>query len=66
MKSILESRQTVADASSESTSLLAFEVKPEMLDSPALKRLLDEVRCSELTGMPATAAYNREHNRHNR
>lgn len=35
-------------------------------DSAAIRRLLDEVRCEELTQSSAATAYNRQHNRHNR
>jgi|HubBroStandDraft_5_1064220.scaffolds.fasta_scaffold238707_2 hypothetical protein len=34
-------------------------------DSAALRRLMDEVRCEEMI-TSAAAAYNRQHNRHNR
>jgi hypothetical protein len=34
-------------------------------DSVALRRLMEEVRCEEMT-ISATAGYNRLHNRHNR
>jgi hypothetical protein len=35
-------------------------------DSAALRRLMEEVRCEELTSSSAAMAYNRQHNRHNR
>lgn len=35
-------------------------------DSAAIRRLMDEVRCEELTTSSAATAYNRQHNRHNR
>jgi hypothetical protein len=35
-------------------------------DSAALRRLMDEVRCEELTVSSAAMHYNRQHNRHNR
>jgi hypothetical protein len=34
-------------------------------DSAALRRLMEEVRCEEMI-TSAAAAYNRQHNRHNR
>jgi hypothetical protein len=34
-------------------------------DSAALRRLMEEVRCEEMN-ISAAAAYNRQHNRHNR
>jgi len=34
-------------------------------DSAALRRLMEEVRCEEMT-VSASAGYNRQHNRHNR
>ena len=34
-------------------------------DSVAVRRLMEEVRCEE-TAVPSPAAYNRQHNRHNR
>jgi len=43
-----------------------FEVRSEMLTSTAVCRLLDEVRCDELTGYSAMQRYDRDHNRHNR
>ena len=36
------------------------------IDSPALRRLMDEVRNEDMTGSPAATAYDRAHNRHNR
>ena len=35
-------------------------------DSAALRRLMEEVRCEDLNVPSAAAAYNRQHNRHNR
>jgi hypothetical protein len=34
--------------------------------SAALRRLMDEVRCEEMTDSLAAVGYNRAHNRHNR
>jgi hypothetical protein len=34
-------------------------------DSAAIRRLMEEVRCDEMI-TSASAAYNRQHNRHNR
>jgi len=34
-------------------------------DSAAVRRLLEEVRCEDMT-ISASAGYNRQHNRHNR
>lgn len=42
-----------------------LEVRPEMLMSAAVQRLLHEVRCEDVDPA-ATHAYNRTHNRHNR
>ena len=41
----------------------AIEVRPEMLQSPAVQRLLAEVHCEELC---VAGKYDRTHNRHNR
>jgi hypothetical protein len=35
-------------------------------DSAALRRLMEEVRCEDTDVSSAAAAYNRQHNRHNR
>ena len=35
-------------------------------DSAALRRLMEEVRCEDSNVSSASAAYNRQHNRHNR
>jgi hypothetical protein len=35
-------------------------------DSPAIRRLMDEVRCEDTNDSSATLGYNRAHNRHNR
>ena len=36
------------------------------LDSPAIRRLIDEVRCEDTSDSYAELGYNRAHNRHNR
>jgi hypothetical protein len=51
---------TLTTAMSESTIAAAPK------NSAAIRRLMEEVRCEELTGFSAATAYNREHNRHNR
>jgi len=48
-----------------STDSTGTSVSSVPRDSTAIKRLMEEVRCEEVT-VSSAAAYNRQHNRHNR
>ena len=52
-----------SDRSPTEASTMPVEVPLEQLESPALDRLIEEVRSREI-GAPS--AYNRVHHRHNR
>jgi hypothetical protein len=56
-KSPTNALPTLASASS------SISAQPQ--DSAAVRRLMEEVRCEEMI-TSAAAAYNRQHNRHNR
>ena len=56
----------IAVSDSPATGPDAFEVRAEIRSSAAVRRLLDEVRCDELTEYSAMQCYDRDHNRHNR
>lgn len=52
-------------AASSTSSNENSSVSTPSRDSAAIRRLMEEVRCKEMT-VSSPAAYNREHNRHNR
>jgi len=49
---------------SSMTSTTAASTDAQILDSPAIKRLIEEVRHEEVVA--SSRHYNRQHNRHNR
>ncbi len=44
----------------------SLQIRPELLTSPAVKRLLEEIRCDGLDERAVGTKYDRTHNRHNR
>ena len=64
MESVNLEHPAAGTASTEVPQYSSQAVLPR--DSAALRRLMEEVRYEDLNVSSAAAAYNRQHNRHNR
>lgn len=60
MSLVSEDQSRAANSSTSNAS-----TSNEQRESAAIKRLMEEVRCEDMTTSSPTA-YNRQHNRHNR
>ena len=59
-----EQRHMKKRAAGNSTEIK--EVSEDLATSPAIRRLLEEVRSGQADGIPIAGKYDRVHNRHNR
>jgi hypothetical protein len=63
MKTIWDDQSHTIASSKPSTDNPSIDTPVK--DSATIRRLMEEVRCEEMT-VSSPAAYNRQHNRHNR